>query len=236
MLFLIRGHIRNGFDTEDLYNFVKQMYQLYKVDIYIQTWSVFSNSISWRPIPNNPIKVTDEIIRAYFKDIPIKSILILDDTKITITGNTSGVVKNSGIPIIGWKNMWYGKATIADHIAESEHSDTLLINTRFDLFCNSNNPTVANLLLFVEKNNNTTPTSLIFMSSLACCGIDNFYITTVAINRTLSQHFNTSLDEIMARPEYGSIGNPEKLVFYENARIFRTTPPAVFCKLGVFRR
>ena len=232
MLLLIRGHIRNAFDTEDLYNFVKQIHQLYKVDIYIQTWSVFSNSISWRPISDNPIKVTDEIIRAYFKEVPIKSILILDDTKITITGNKTGFVIKSGIPIIGWKNMWYGKAAVADHVAECEHSDTLLINTRFDLFCNSNNPTAANLLLFVEKNNNTQPTSLIFMSSLACCGIDNFYITTVAINSRISHHFNTNLDEILSRREYHSTVHPEKLVFYENARIFRATLP----KLGVFRR
>ena len=224
MLLLIRGHIRTSFDTPELYNFVKILYQIYKVEIYIQTWTVFSNSISWRSVADNPTEVTETIVREYFKEIPIKSILILDDTKITITGNKSGLVIKSGIPLIGWKNMWYGKAALADHVAAKEAHDVIIINTRFDLFCNSNNPAVSILLPFIKNNKDTILPYIVFMSHMATAGIDNFYMATVAVNQHRSQHFTRNLDEILARPEYIHTVHPEKLVFYENMR------------LGVFRR
>jgi hypothetical protein len=149
MILLIRGHIRTGFDTPYLYNFVKTVYELYKVKIYIQTWSVFSNSISWRPIANNPTKVTEEVIKNYFKDIPINDILILDDTKITLHGIKSGNVGISCVPMIGWKNMWYGKSALADYVAAHEAPDSILINTRFD--CVFEYANIEDLLLFIKN-------------------------------------------------------------------------------------
>ena len=222
MLLLIRGHIRDGFDTPHLYIFSKMLYELYNLDIYIQTWAVVSNNVSWRPIEERNTKVTEEFVRSYFKDVPIKSIIILDDTTITLRGDTHGTVIKSMIPKIGWKNMWYGKYTLASHVASQNAPTTLLINTRFDLFsCERNKQTIAPLAKFVATNKSLiNPPSILFLTPYNTAGIDNIYMGTVAINEHLSRHFNENLDEICARPEYAQMENPEKMVFLESFRNF----------------
>jgi len=220
MLLLLRGHIRVSFDSSELYNFVKILYDLYKVEIYIQTWSVVSNSISWRTVADNPTRVTEEMIRAYFKEIPIKHILILDDTKINIIGNKDGLIIKSGISTIGLKNMWYGISALADFAAEHEAPDTMVIHTRLDIFCNSNNPRVEDLLPFIKKNKDEKPSHVLFISPDSCGGIDNFTMATVAVHKRMSNHFNTRMDEIVSLPQYSWVNQPERLVFMENVRMF----------------
>jgi hypothetical protein len=217
MLLLIRGHIRDGFDTPHLYIFAKMMRERYAVDIYIQTWCHVSNKLSWRPIQENKTAVTEDTIRTYFKDVPIKCILILDDTTIRHHGSTEGTVVKSMIPKIGWKNMWFGKATLAKHVSSQNDPATLVINTRFDLFsCERNSQTIAPLAKFIEQNKTHDGDTIVFSTPYNTAGVDNIYMGTAAANERLSSHFNENLDIICARPEYSHIENPEKMVFLEN--------------------
>ena len=228
MLLLLRGHIRDSFKTQDLYNFVRNLYNKYAVDIYLQTWSVFSNSISWRHVMANPAAVTEDIIRAYFKDIPIKDILILDDTKITLTGNNSGKILASITPLEGWKNMWYGKAALAAHVAQLEAADTPLINTRFDLFCMPNNPPLSDPYTFIAMNKDTRLSPAVFILPYVSHSIDNIYMTTVGFNVRLSQHFNENLDEILRTKNYSHLVHHEHLVFFENMRLFMRKKATIY--------
>ena len=60
-------------------------YEIYKIDnnlqIYIHTWNIFSNNISWRKIEADNKIVTKEIIEDYFNILSrlIKHIIIDDD-------------------------------------------------------------------------------------------------------------------------------------------------------------
>lgn len=240
MLLLLRGHIRDSFKTQELYEFVRTLHEMYAVDIYLQTWSVFSNSISWRHVTANPAEVTEDIIRTYFKDIPIKDILILDDTKITITGNKSGKILAAITPLIGWKNMWYGKAALAVRVAQSEADNTPVINTRFDLFCLPNNPPLADPFAFIEMNKDTRLVPAVFIVPYISHSIDNIYMTTVGFNVHLSQHFNENLDTILQNSYYSYLVHHEYLVFLENIRLFNrkkatshVMPPRYRPKLAV---
>ena len=85
MILIIRGHIRKSFENKQFYNFIKKIYEIYPtLEIYIHTWSIFANNISWREIEVNDNIVTEDTIYTYFDDLKhlIKNIIIDDDTKI----------------------------------------------------------------------------------------------------------------------------------------------------------
>jgi uncharacterized protein YoxC len=138
-IFIIRGHIRESFQNKKLLEFLLKIDKLYDIDIYIHTWNVFSNGISWRDIPTNINSVTTDKIYEYFTDVlkpKIKHIIIDDDSKIELIGNIDG--KICAAPKKGWKNMWYGQYKIIQYIKDNmvDYNNELIINMRFDLFGN----------------------------------------------------------------------------------------------------
>ena len=81
MILILRGHIRNSFNNLKLYNLINQIYETdQNIKIYIHTWNIFSNNISWREIESNNTPVTEEIIYNYFNDLKhlIKHIIIIN--------------------------------------------------------------------------------------------------------------------------------------------------------------
>jgi pyoverdine/dityrosine biosynthesis protein Dit1 len=88
---MIRGHIRNSFERQDLYCLVKELHEMYPdLKIFIHTWNIFANDISHRRITVNNKSVDNQIIYDYFDDLKhlIKNILIDDDTKINLIGES----------------------------------------------------------------------------------------------------------------------------------------------------
>ncbi len=65
------------------------------IKIYILTWNIQSNSLSWRIIETDNRIVTNQIIYEYFKDFKdlIKHIIIDDDKNIKLIGNFDGKVE-----------------------------------------------------------------------------------------------------------------------------------------------
>ena len=55
MIILLRGHIRNSFDTQYLYELMQYLSNNYNIEIYIHTWDIIQNNISWREIKENNI-------------------------------------------------------------------------------------------------------------------------------------------------------------------------------------
>jgi hypothetical protein len=97
MIIVIRGHLRNSFETKDLYNFIKDLYNLFPdLKIFIHTWNIFANNISWRNITINNDTVNEEIIYNYFGELSvcINHIIIDDDTNIQLNGNVIGNINN----------------------------------------------------------------------------------------------------------------------------------------------
>jgi hypothetical protein len=107
--------------------------------IYIHTWNVYSNNISWRRVHENNTPVTKETIYHYFGNLDhlIKHIIIEDDSKIKLIGNVHGTICSSKMPVRGWKNYWYGKHKIIQYVQQTNSRD-VVINTRFDILSNSN--------------------------------------------------------------------------------------------------
>jgi hypothetical protein len=223
MILLIRGHIRNSFENSDFFDLVKTIINLDNdVSIYIHTWNVMANDISWRTIEKNDTIVTKEIIYDYFNEYKkcIKNIIIDDDKNIEIIGNKDGKLCNDQMPLIGWKNYWYGKYRLINYVKELDlyGDDDLIVNLRFDILSNSNSFDKDMILEFIKKNKNSKITKNIFIKDHECHGIDNIYIGNCNTIHKITKLFANHLDEILEEKEKNI---PQELfVFRINDQIF----------------
>ena len=218
VVLIIRGHIRESFETPDLFNFIKDLSLKINLRIYIHTWSTFANNISWRDIKQNNNKVTQEIIYNYFGELKhlIDHIIIDDSDKIELIGNLKGTINNGPMPLIGWKNYWYGKYKIIKYIKERLNGN-VVVNLRFDVLNNSNNFDKDFLIDFIIKNVNNKFTKNTFIFDYENNGIDNIYIGNVKTMYDLTHTFFYNLDDILAKNN--DTVNQEKLVYRINQTI-----------------
>lgn len=225
MILLLRGHIRTSFDDGRLRDFVTNVHKLLNGDleIFIHTWSVFSNGVSWRSMTQNTELVTFEKIHNYFGvEISqcIKQIYIDDDSTIKLLGKTDGKLGRSLLPVIAWKRYWYGKFSLIKNVLAETHTHlTPALNMRFDVFVNSNPISEPFLLDFVSNfSQNLEPDKNLFALSESSYGCDNVYAGTLISMYFLAHHFHMCLDSIMERNKMCE--HPEWLVPQENHILF----------------
>jgi hypothetical protein len=218
MILILRGHIRDSFGTVDLLNLVQDIYAMDPyLKIYIHTWNVYANRISWRHVHENNTPVTKKTIYDYFGNLKhlIQHIIIEDDSTISLIGNVKGNICSSKMPVLGWKNYWYGKHKIIQYVKQTNSRD-VVINTRFDILDNSNSFKKKEILKFIQANQSASFTKNKFMFEKNQVGIDNLYIGNVDTMAKLASTFFYHLDEI--EQQYPSIQNQECLVFLVNER------------------
>ena len=226
MIIIIRGHIRNSFENDNLYYLIKNIYQLdVNVSIYIHTWNIFSNNISWRKIDTNNNIVTNDIIYSYFKDLSklIKKIIIDDDKDIQLIGNLSGTVCKSKMPLIGWKNYWYGKHKILN---ELNNKTEMVINMRFDVLNNSHSMKPRKIIHCIQTNMGKQITKNVFLYDFIFCGIDNCYIGNVYTMRILTDYFYYFLDSILIKNK--NVYHQEHLIHIINEELFGSVKMNLF--------
>ena len=222
MILILRGHIRDAFKNNNLLNLIKDIYNLdSNLKIYIHTWNIFANNISWREIETNTTIVTKEIIYNYFSNSGLEhlleneNIIIDDDTKIELIGNIEGTINNGVMPIIGWKNYWYGKYKIIKHIYDKKIDENeLIINLRFDILNNANNSLFKPIIEFIKKNSGVHFTKNVFIHDKETGGIDNMYIGNINTLYKLSHYFHYFLDDILLK--YNNTMHQEFLVVRVN--------------------
>ena len=223
MILIIRGHLRNSFETKNLYNLIKKIHTIFPdLKIFIHTWNIFTNNISWRKININEQIVDEKIIYDYFDDLEylIKKIIIDDDTKIKLIGDLSGNINNGPMPIIGWKNYWYGKHKIIDYLYNSNIDENeMIVNCRFDIMCNSNNLNEKVIVNFIENNSKTIFTKNVFLyDDEYHNGIDNIYIGNISTMYKLIKVFYYELDSILTKNN--DTMHQERLVYRINSILF----------------
>ena len=156
MIIILRGHIRSSFENTNLLDFIKEIYNLNNnLKIYIHTWNCYSNGSSWRHLEDNYQEINYNIITNYFSELKnlIQKIIIDDDKNVNLIGNIDGNVSRSAASIKGWKFYWYGKYKIIDYLINNYHNhNELVINLRFDIFCNSFTFDKNLLLNFIKEN------------------------------------------------------------------------------------
>lgn len=223
MILIIRGHIRNSFESRELRDFVAMLYLLFpNLKIYIHTWNIFSNNLSWRPIQENNTIVDINTICNYFGELTscIKHIIIDDDKNIQLNGNLSGGTGNSPLPIVGWKNYWYGKYRIINYLYNNSecNKNEPTVNIRFDLFSNSNNFNSIYIIEFIKYHYNYDFNKNIFLFTQERPGIDNIYMGNITTMHRLTHVFHTDLDSHLHKIK--DTIHQEYLVYRINEEIF----------------
>jgi hypothetical protein len=222
MILILRGHIRNSFDNKNLYDLINEIYKIdNNLKIYIHTWNIFSNNISWRKRDSDNKIVTKDIVENYFGNLShlIKHIIIDDDTQIKLIGNLSGTVSKSPMPLIGWKNFHYGIFTIINYINTLNISkDELIVNTRFDILNNTNSFNTDIITSFIKHNSNVNNIKKnIFLANKEFWGCDNIYIGNINTMHRLSYLMFFYLDELIKK--YPEVRHQEYIYFYGNELI-----------------
>jgi len=219
MKLVIRGHIRDSFQTDSLYQFVRQLCSIIPdITIYIHTWSIFSNSISWRKIPLDSTAVTEDTIVSYFVDVKdlIRSIRIDRDEDVELVGRCTGTINGGPMPIVGWKNYWFGQYSVLKYLHGLDPtSSESVLNMRFDLFSNFNSTktSVSHCLDFVGKHGSRHDfvQNVFLFDDEAHCGIDNIFIGNISTQFRLARAFHFDLDSILEL--HGDTVHQEFLVF-----------------------
>jgi len=221
MILLLRGHIRNVFQDKNFYDVIKQIHcNNNDLEIYIHTWSIIQNTLSWRHVTVDRTAVTEEMIKIYFDDLSflIKHIIIEDDKKIKIHGKRNGRVSQTLMPVLGWKNYWYGQHAIIQYINERIHEkNTCVVNLRFDVLHNSFQLSQEEIIQLIEDNKNKLFTKNVFIYNCERPGIDNIFIGNIKTQFDLIHNFHFNLDSIITNNK--KTGNQEFLVFWENNKL-----------------
>jgi len=229
MIVVLRGHIRNSFDDERLYELIKYIYDnTTDLEIYIQTWILSYSGLSWRHIECKNVKIIDEeYIYSYFGELKhlIKKIIILNDNLINIKGNTIGGIGNTQVPIIGWKRYLYGKKEIISYLFNNLKLEDIVLNFRMDVFSNSNSFSKELIIEFIENNKNTKKfnknlfiynttnieSNVISYGSnnifndpgnKSYCGIDNIYIGNVLTQFKTINYLYENLDYLIKKYDF----------------------------------
>lgn len=225
MILLIRGHIRQTFESSKFLDLVKHIYSIDPtLKIYIHTWSIYSNTISHRKMNLDDRTVTKEAIYAYFGDLQhlIQHIIIDDDTNIQLIGKLEGNVPTGNMPLIGWKNYWYGKYRIIEYI-KNLHVDPneMIINIRFDVLHNSHHLPEDMFSIWIRKNMGVHFTKNSFLHDHEFLGVDNVYIGNIHTMYTLIQQFHYHLDDILTT--FNNVFHQEYIVYKVNNILFAST-------------
>jgi hypothetical protein len=225
MIVLLRGHVRQAFDDDNLYSLMKQLVDIYKVDIYIHTWNIQQSSSSWRHMPTITTKITEEKIHAYFRDIAtnIKNIIIEDDKLIHIHGNIIGTLHaHSQMPAFGYKCSWYGMYKNIEYIKNNiDNQNELVINTRFDIgkhfMSNPGDFTNKKIMEFVERCILNPKDDIHFIYNRPEIAMENIYAGRVDVQYKFIKNTYFNMDELFQKyPE----GNHEKVAWHSNNELF----------------
>lgn len=225
MIILLRGHIRNSFNDNRLYFFVKNLCKIYKnITIYIHTWDILQNNLSWRKMDNKYIIITKDLIYKYFRDCSkyIGKIIIDDDNIINLNGNKKGIIAGSLCPLVGWKNYWYGQYHMINYInsINIHKKNDFILNFRFDIFNNPHGFIERDILIFINKYYNNFLPENKFLYDKFFLGCDNCFIGNIYTMNKLIEHFHFKLDNILSK--YKVIKHQEGLVMIENSILFNS--------------
>jgi hypothetical protein len=207
MKLIIRGHIRNAFNTDQLCNLVGRLCVLFPtLTLFIHTWNVFANDLSHRHVHRNDTIVSEQTIRAYFGPFAdrIRCVMIEDDQTIVLHGRLHGNVAASRMPLRGWKNYWYGKFRIIERMQHFEcdadcDDEEMIINTRFDVMTGYFTLTETQIVAFITANSHLTFRKNVFIYEDDVMGLDNLYVGNRRTMYRLAQAFHYELDDIISK-------------------------------------
>ena len=196
----IRGHIRSGFDTAQLKEYIQRLASIHDVDIFLHTWKESEAKSSYRKLDcSSAFKISQKFLKEYFGDLSIKKIIIDDDSQLDLHGSTEGFINNV-CPKIAWKRMWAGQFKLISHLYHNHRYDyDRVVNMRYDLFTHPNKSCcytpIKNLLKITHETSKLSLKYPKYYRRLA--GVDNYYVGELETLYDLVGDFHYKLDGIL---------------------------------------
>jgi len=152
--------------------------------------------VSWRFLEKPKKEINENMIKEYFSNENLKSVVVEDEEKISLLGKIDGNLGNTRTPILAWKRMWHGIHNVVDRACQ-ENCD-LVLNMRFDLF-NYRRGTLKYSPQDIVKilNHCDKYKEFSFYSNKLTWGIDNVYASTPEKMIELCRRFHFNLDEVI---------------------------------------
>jgi hypothetical protein len=200
---IVRGHTRSSLDDLRLLSLVARMEKIFEIHMYVQTWKIVQNNLSWRRVDTIEKEVTEQQIRNYFQNREIKSISILDDSTIDHVGNIEGNIGKTPCPIVAWKNMYYGMMDASSRVLDFENPNSITLQIRFDMLSNNFSPSENGMIEFAEREysvlegGNEGDERLRFMRMECFLGVDNTFMATASDMNRFINYMYYDMDRIL---------------------------------------
>lgn len=199
---ILRGHIRSSFGDGRLKGLVDRISDAFDVGIYIQTWNIVQNGLSWRRLHAVEDVVTEERVVEYLGNDRIRDIKILDDSKIRHHGNTEGRIGRTPCPVLAWKNMYYGKFVASKSVLDKEDPKSVNIQMRFDILSNPFSPNESELMEYFTRERDffegdDQEESIRFLRMRCFLGVDNVYMANAEDMHRFISYMYYDMDRIL---------------------------------------
>ena len=135
MNLIIRGHIRNSFESSDFRGLVRSIVdKVPSIKVYVHSWNVVQSSLSWRGMEEDRTEVTPDMVAEYL-DVgeSLRRIVVEDDRNVRVPGRVTRTVASTPCPIKGYKLMFYGMMRGSELVLEDSDPEDLVVQTRFDI-------------------------------------------------------------------------------------------------------
>jgi hypothetical protein len=216
---MIRGHVRDSFQDDQLDKFLLLLGKEFDVSIHIHTWNISEarKGSSWRHLEfQNLFLVNRYIYTSYFNasnQKKIKHLYIDDDSKINLNGNLEGLICKTQCPLIGWKRMFWGQNMIIKKIHDSGKRYDAVLSIRPDLFSRFDVST-SDIIKMISEFKNKKISFLNDRISNHCIEVDNCFVGKVDFVYELIKSMHEDLDSLVDR--YPDIFYQEALVYHRS--------------------
>lgn len=226
---ILRGHVRSSFDDDGLRRLTREIQESFDLKVYVQTWNIVQNSLSWRSIPYIHSPVDEELVRKYLKGIRVEEVIVLDDLRISHVGETRGKVGRTLCPVLGWKNMYYGMLSAARRVLEREGPGGITAQMRLDVLCNSFVRPKGEIIDFMSRDwdvieSGSQPGERMRFLRMECfLGVDNISMARTEDMHRFTSYMYHDMDRIL-RVHRDTI-NQEHIAFHERRAFLDWDPP-----------
>lgn len=215
---VLRGHVRSSFEDDGLRWLLSDISESFSARIYAHTWSFVQNSLSWRGLENICREVDAGMVLNYLSGFDVRSVAVDDDSAIPHVGNVEGNIGRTRCPVLGWKNMYWGKLAAMKVLTDVEPPDSTTLQMRFDVLSNPFSPKRQEVLDFVSREYDTIRSGagderIRFLRMHCFVGVDNIYMARALDMLRFNSYMYYEMDRIL-HVHRGTI-HQEHIAFHE---------------------
>lgn len=225
----LRGHVRDSLSNSRLKDFLGMVSDSFRLSVFAHTWDVQQNSLSWRDVQEIPNQIDEEAVRSYLDGFDVISVEIGRDGFVNHPGSIEGTIGRTRCPILGWKNMYYGKVRVCSLVSAWTPPESVTMQMRFDLLSNPFKPKENELLNFAKRefeSLSVDPGSerIRFLRMHCFLGIDNVYIARIGEMSRFVSYMYYDMDRILV--VHKNTIHQEHIAFHERMSFLNYEAPS----------